>query len=199
MARLQLSSEELETMRAHLSDVALGVYRQEGLAGLSFRRLAESAGVSHTLPYRYFDNKEALLARMRTDALARFEVYVREFEGRADKPLAQVESVAQGYMAFAIEHPQDYMLIFSAEQPSPERYPEVLAMRRRLVDHVVDLVQRCIDKGELAGNAREIAHHFWVALHGLLTLHTTDQLVHGMDLEEILPSLIQRLLLGARA
>ena len=86
------------------------------------------------------------------------------------------------------------MLIFATEQPSPELYPDVLAARRDVFDHVVAVLQRCIDAGLLRGQAREIAHHFWVALHGLLSLHTADQLVHGMELDEIVVPLIQRLL-----
>jgi len=194
MPRIQLSEDEMESMRARLSTTALDVYRREGLSALSFRRIAEAAGISHTLPYRYFENKEALLARMRADALATFEAYVREYESRADSPLGKVQSVAEGYLTFAREHPEDYMLIFATEQPSPELYPDVLAARRDVFDHVVGVLQRCIDAGLLRGQAREIAHHFWVALHGLLSLHTADQLVHGMELDEIVVPLIQRLL-----
>ena len=184
-------------MRGRLSATALDVYRREGLSALSFRRIAEAAGISHTLPYRYFENKEALLARMRADALGTFEAYVREYESRSDEPLGKIQEVAEGYMTFAREHPDDYMLIFASHQPAPELYPDVLAARRDVFDHVVGVVQACIDAGLLSGPAREIAHHFWVALHGLLSLHTADQLVHGMELDEIVEPLIQRLLSSA--
>ncbi|NKI16020.1 TetR/AcrR family transcriptional regulator [Spongiibacter sp. KMU-166] len=199
MPRLQQSQEEVEVMRSRLSLTALEVYRREGLSALSFRRIAEAAGISHTLPYRYFDNKEALLARMRADALSRFESYVREYEERVEGALEKVQSIAEGYLAFARELPEDYMLIFATEQPSPEQYPDVLAARCRVFDHVVDAVQRCVECGDLQGNAREISHHVWVALHGLLSLHTADQLVHGMALEEIVGPLLQRLLAAHRA
>ncbi len=194
MPRSQLSEAEMEEMRGRLSDTALSVYRHEGLAALSFRRLAEAAGISHTLPYRYFGNKEALLARMRADALGRFERYVRDYEKRTDEPLAQVRAIAEGYLAFATELPADYLLIFATEQPSPEQYPNVLKARRSLFDHVVAAVQRCVDHGLISGQAREISHHVWVALHGLLSLHTADQLVHGMSLEELVGPMLDRLL-----
>lgn len=198
MPRMQQSEQELESMRGRMSAAALELYRRQGLVSLSFRRIAEAMGISHTLPYRYFENKEALLARMRAEALGRFEAYVRCYEERADEPLARVQSIAEGYLAFAREHAEDYVLIFATEQPSPELYPEVLAARRQVFDHVVDALQCCIDAGLLAVDAREFAHHVWVALHGLLSLHTADQLVHGMVLEEIVGPLIQRLLDGAR-
>ncbi|GAB3377489.1 TetR/AcrR family transcriptional regulator [Spongiibacter taiwanensis] len=198
MPRAQQSEQEVESMRARLSEAALVLYRSDGLLSLSFRRIAEVLGISHTLPYRYFDNKEALVARMRADALGRFESYVRDYETRAHEPLEKVYSIAMGYLAFAREHAEDYMLIFASQQPAPEQYPQVLAARRRVFDHVVEGVQRCVDAGLLAVDAREFSHHVWVALHGLLSLHTADQLVHGMRLEEIIKPLLERLLGSAR-
>ena len=194
MPRAQQSIEDVEIMRSRLSAAAMEVYREEGLAALSFRRIAEMAGISHTLPYSYFENKEALLARMRSDALARFESYVRGYEARAEEPLSRVRAIAEGYLAFAQDYSADYTLIFVAQQPSPEQYPDVLTARRRVFGHVVDAVQSCVDAGLLTGSALEIAHHFWVALHGLLSLHTAGQLVHGMSLDELVPPILQRLL-----
>lgn len=199
MPRVQQSEQEMESMRARMSAAALQLYRSDGLVSLSFRRIADSLGISHTLAYRYFDNKEALLARMRAEALGRFEAYVRDYEASAEQPLDRVQAIAQGYLAFAREHSEDYALIFATEQPSPELYPEVLAARRRVFDHVVEALQRCIDAGLLQVQAREFAHHVWVALHGLLSLHTADQLVHGMQLDEIVGPLIRRLLDSARS
>jgi hypothetical protein len=57
-------------------------------------------------------------------------------------------------------------------------------------------VQACVDAGEVRGDARRIAHAFWSALHGLMTLHVNGQLVHGCDLDELAPALLD-LMLGA--
>ncbi|HSW11192.1 MAG TPA: TetR/AcrR family transcriptional regulator [Solimonas sp.] len=185
-------------MRTRLSSAGLDVYRQEGLEAVSFRRLAELLDVSHTLPYRYFQNKDALLARMRADALGRFESYVREHESRADGPLAQVHAVADAYIAFASRHQAEYLLIFATHQPAPELYPEVLQARRQVFDHAVEVLQRCIDAGLLRGEALELAHALWIGLHGLMTLHVAGQLVHGRTLDELVEPLLGRLLNAAK-
>ena len=46
----------------------------------------------------------------------------------------------------------------------------------------------------MEGDPREIAHGVWVSMHGLLTLHAANQLVHGMSLDELLQPLLQALL-----
>jgi AcrR family transcriptional regulator len=194
MPRAQLTTDQVETMRRRLSSAALRIYLDDGLEGVSFRRLAEAMGVSHMLPYRYFENKEALLARMRADALSRFEDYVREHESRSDNALTRVLAVAEAYVVFARQHPAEYLLIFATHQPSVDLYPELLSARRSLFDHAVEAAQRCIDEGRLSGNARELAHAVWVSLHGLLTLHAAGQLLHGMSLDELVEPLIRRIL-----
>jgi hypothetical protein len=85
-------------------------------------------------------------------------------------------------------------LIFATPQPPPQRYPELLAARISLFEHSVALVQECITAGLIQGNARELAHAVWAALHGLLTLHVANQLVHGYTLQQLVAPTIHRIL-----
>lgn len=194
MARPQLSSEAVDAMRQRLVDAALVIYRDKGLEAVSFRGLADAVGLSHTLAYRYFADKEALLTALRVDCTRRFEAFVRARES-VDAPLpARVRSIAMGYVDFAREYPDEYLLIFATDQPSPANYPELLAARRSLFEHAVEAVAEGIASGELQGNAREIAHAFWISLHGMMTLHAANQLVHGLRLEQLVEPVIARLL-----
>lgn len=194
MARPQLSSEAVNAMRQRLVDAALAIYREKGLEAVSFRGLADAVGLSHTLAYRYFADKEALLTALRVDCTHRFERFVRERES-VDAPLpARVHSIAMGYVEFARRHPDEYLLIFATNQPSPANYPELLAARRSLFEHAVEAVAEGIASGELQGDAREIAHAFWISLHGMMTLHAANQLVHGLRLEQLVEPVIARLL-----
>ena len=198
MARNALSAAEVDTMRTRLCDASLAIFREGGLQAVTFRALADAVGVSHTLPYRYFENKEDLLANVRVLCFERFEQFVRRRESGAQGALAQVFAVLDAYRDFVLGHPVEYSLIFATAQPPPQRYPELLAARRRLFEHSVDLVQRCIDDGILVGDAREITHAVWAALHGLLTLHVANQLVHGRTLDQLIrPMILQVLGLAA--
>jgi AcrR family transcriptional regulator len=198
MARNALSTAEVDTMRSRLCEASLAIFRRGGLEAVTFRALADAVGVSHTLPYRYFENKEDLLANVRVLCFERFEQFVRERESDAEGALAQVYAVLDAYRDFVLEHPVEYALIFATAQPPPQRYPELLAARRRLFEHCVELVQRCIDDDILAGDAREITHAVWAALHGLLTLRVANQLVHGRTLEQLIRPMVVRIL-GLRA
>jgi len=194
MPRNSLSAAEVDTMRTRLCVAALSMFREGGIDAVTFRGLAEAAGASHTLPYRYFENKDALLASVRVMCFDEFERFVRTREATATSELGRVLAVMDAYVDFVLEHPVEYTLIFVTAQPPPQRYPELLAARRRLFEHCVDLVQRCIDEGVVEGDAREITHAVWGSVHGLLTLHVANQLVHGCRIEELVRPTIHRIL-----
>jgi AcrR family transcriptional regulator len=199
MPRAQLTSEELDLMRLRLSRAALRIYRAEGLDAISFRRLAEAEGISHTLPYRYFENKEALLARVRIEVVNALDAFLLEREPPRRGTLAGVRRVVDGFVEFARQYPQDYLLIFTTHQPPPTDYPELLAARQRVFERAVQAVQACVDSGEAVGDAREIAHSVWICLHGLMTLHVANQLVHGYGLDQLVDPVMDRVLFSAAA
>jgi len=194
MPRHSLTVAELDSMRTRLCVAAVEIFRDQGLEAVSFRALAEVLGVSHTLPYRYFENKEALLASVRVLCFAEFERFVRARESLQTAPLARVFAVVDAYEQFVLEHSVEYSLIFATAQPPPQRYPELLAARRSLFEHSVELVQRCIDEGRVRGEARRITHAVWGSLHGLLTLHVANQLVHGYTIKQLIRPTIRRIL-----
>jgi AcrR family transcriptional regulator len=194
MSRNALTSQEIDSMRSRLCEHALAIFRESGVEAVTFRALADAMGVSHTLPYRYFENKEALLASVRVLCFEQFERYVREREAREASALNRVLAVLDAYVSFVFEHKIEYELIFATPQPPPQRYPELLAARISLFEHSVALVEECIAKGLIQGDARELTHAIWAALHGLLTLHIANQLVHGCTLQQLVTPTIYRIL-----
>lgn len=194
MARNALTAEEVDSMRSRLCSSALDIFRESGIEGVTFRALADHMGVSHTLPYRYFENKDALLASVRVMCFAQFERYVRERESREASAQGRVLAVLDAYVGFVFEHRIEYELIFATPQPPPQRYPQLLAARRSLFEHSVGLVQACITEGLIEGDAREVTHAVWAGLHGLLALHVANQLVHGLTLQQLVTPMIHRVM-----
>jgi AcrR family transcriptional regulator len=193
MPRLQLSDAELESMRSRLAAAARDLYLDEGESAVTFRRLAERMGLSHTLPYRYFDDKEALLAQARTECIRHFEAFILARDPLDAGPLARVHAIGSAYVGYVTRYPSHYRLIFATEQPPPDRYPPLLAARQRLFDHVMGAVRGCIDAGLVKGDARVMTHIFWITMHGLLTLHVANQLVHGCNLQQLARALMVNL------
>ena len=181
-------------MRERLAAAALAIYRADGVEAISFRRLADAVGISHTLTYRYFDDKDALLARVRAGCFLDFDRYVRERERHVGDLARHMDSIAQAYIRYGCEHPAEYRLMFSIEQPAPDRYPQLLAARRQLFDYAVAALERYVQAGVLAGDARTLVHALWITLHGLMSLHVANQLIHGRSLQQLAQPLVQQAL-----
>lgn len=190
MARAALSAEDMEVMRSRMAEAALQIYCQEGLEAISFRRMAEALGLSTMLAYRYFENKEALLARMRTQCLMDFDAHLRARLTHTE-PMERFVDAGFGYVEYVQRNPEHYLLMFSTHQPPPEQYPELLMARRQLFEYMISLVQACVDVGQIRGDARRMTHVAWMGLHGLLTLQAANQLVYGCTMDELVRPLLE--------
>ena len=97
----------------------------EGVGGLSLRKVAKQAGVSHAAPYSHFADKQALIAAISTEGFkqlyARLET-VRETYKKA--PQSLLIETAWAYIQFALNEPDRFKLMFSSVLEKERDYPE---------------------------------------------------------------------------
>ncbi len=192
MGRPKLSDEAFFTTRNRLTSCALQLYRDEGESAVSFRRLADAAGTSHTQPYRYFESKQELLVALRVLSTQNFQAFVLQRVTAASTAVGRIRRLAAAYLEFAESHPDEYLLIFSSQQP-PAEFPALHAARQSIVEYAEQLVAAAAD-GVTAKEVRLVAHQFWVAAHGLISLHVGQQLVHGCSIDDLFEPLINSIL-----
>lgn len=194
MPRNILSEREVDAGRQILSAAALRLYKEHGDGAVSFRKLAIITGTSHTQPYRYFESKEQLLAAVRLDCYRRFAELIRSSDVAGAHPAVRLKSIHGAILDYVRAEPTEYQLMFALDQPSLLEYPKLLSVRREAFDYVVDIVQQAVDQDLLRGEARDIMHIVWGAMHGLLCLETAGQLLHGRSLDELTEPLLKRVL-----
>lgn len=194
MPRAALTVPELQAQRQLVCAAALRLHKDEGASAVSFRKLAEVTGASHTQPYRYFDNKAGLFAAMRLECFRRFAALIRANDPAAADPATRLASIYDAILVYVRAEPDEYQLMFAADQPPLTDHPALLGARREAFDYLVGIVDEAIGRGLMAGDARDVMHIAWGAVHGLLNLHTAGQLVHGRDLESLTRPLLARIL-----
>src|SRR5262245_23477143 len=108
-----LTDVDVSDFRARLCEAALRRFGKEGEAGISFRKLAQDLGVSPTTPYRYFKDKDAIMAALRADAFDRFAQAMEQAYDRSEGPaLLRARAVMQAYVEFVRVDPKAYRLMF---------------------------------------------------------------------------------------
>jgi len=195
-----LSAAEVNAFRARLCAVAQQRFGKRGVDGVSMRQLAEALGCSPMTPYRYFRNKQEILAAVRAAAFDRFAAALEAATRRARDDLrAAGQATGEAYIRFALSEPEAYRLMFDLSQPHPERYPELVratARARRLMSaSLEDLVKA----GIFAGDPQLLGHVFWATLHGLVVLHLAGKLPAEPDFRTIQGEAMRLLVAGARS
>jgi AcrR family transcriptional regulator len=189
-----LSAEDIEEFQSRLCDAAEQLFAEHGIEAVTMRQLAAALGVSPMTPYRYFRDKEAILAAVRARGFNRHAEALEKayFETDGDV-VARTNASGAAYLRFAFENPQAYRLMFDVTQPHEEDYPELVAAAARSRATLTRHVQALIDAGHIEGDPNLIGHLFWVPLHGAIMLQFAGKLAPNLDASTILTELFDRL------
>jgi AcrR family transcriptional regulator len=157
-----------------------------GLEGLSLRRLAETAGVSKTAPYRHFADKRALMV---TIAAEGFRLLAEKLEAAQPGPasdgdaLAGIHALCRAYIDFARERPVLYKLMFS--RLGYELHSEACRLNsERAFGCLVSAVQAAQAAGWRPGmDGMALALSVWASVHGWAGLLIDGLLPAGVAAE----------------
>jgi len=195
-----LSKAEVEAFRARLCAVAQKRFAKQGIDGVSMRQLADALGCSPMTPYRYFRNKEEILAAVRAAAFDRFASALEEAARKTQGDLrAGGLAMGEAYIRFALGDPEAYRLMFDMAQPHPDRYPDLVRASARARHMMSAALEALVEAGIFVGDAKLLGYVFWATLHGLVVLHLAGKLPEKPDFRTIQQEAMRLLVAGARA
>ena len=144
------------------------------------REMADALGVSSMTPYRYFKDKDAILAAVRTRAFSQFAAAMESARSRIRKP--QKPKSGNAYVEFALAHPAAYRLMFDVSQPTFADYPELVAAMGRARLTMGGGLRELATEGRFKGDVELAAYVFWSAMHGAVMLELAG-LLEGSKLD----------------
>jgi AcrR family transcriptional regulator len=174
-----LSDTDVADFRERLCEAAERLFADRGPDAVTMRQLAAELGVSPMTPYRYFQDKNDILAAVRTNGFNRFAETLERARAAAGSARAKGAAVGEAYVTFALDHPQTYKLMFDLNQPDQDRYPELVEAARRAHANLTAWVEDQIAAGVMAGDPAQIGVMFWAAAHGLVVLELAGKLPQG--------------------
>jgi AcrR family transcriptional regulator len=173
------------SLPARIIEEAERIVVAEGYQGINMRRLATTVGVSATAIYHYYENKEAILRKLRIRAAEKLNDRIRSID-RSLPPHEFLHELGRQYLAHAHENPNLYRLQFEA--PFNER--------EEAGDHSVLYFTYLAARGALERMAgqeagmpdpRHAAMMGWMMLHGFCSLLMSGllPLAEGMSRETL--------------
>lgn len=161
--------------RRSLLTAARGLLLRHGYEHLSLRQVAARAGFSPASVYQYFDGKEQLMGALAAQAAATLTAGLFEASRRATTPAEALVELGLGYIRFATEHPEDFMLLFT-RRPSARRHlgqPVEEDSAYAVLASAVRLALLASDRAADAATVEQWAYGLWATAHGLAMLQST--------------------------
>jgi AcrR family transcriptional regulator len=158
----------------------IDVLAEEGVRGLSLRKVAQRAGVSHAAPYAHYADKQALIAAISTEGYRRLYERLRAVGERyPGDPLRQLVEGAWAYVQFALQEPDHFRITFSGAIEMEQAYPAFVEMSSKSFALVVEIVAACQAAGVLKPGPPELLTvSVWGLVHGLVSLLLEGQISH---------------------
>jgi AcrR family transcriptional regulator len=165
-----------------LIEAGAEILSKEGVKGLSLRKVARKAGVSHAAPYAHFPDKQTLIAAISTEGYRmlyeRLDAAVQRYR---DDPHRQLVEAAWAYVSFALSDPAHFKVTFSGVVEKEKDYPAYVEMSKKSFGLVVQIVAACQAAGVLKlGPADATAVSVWSLVHGFASLLLESQISHTL-------------------
>ena len=156
------------------------ILAKEGVSGLSLRKVAKQAGVSHAAPYSHFADKQALIAAISTEGFKQLYKQIASVrEAHSKKPSALLLETARAYIQFAMNEPDRFKLMFSSVIEKEKDYPEFVEASQENFQQLVSVVETCQQAGILkSGPSDLMAVSVWSSVHGMIMLIIEGQVSH---------------------
>lgn len=163
-----------------LIQAGIEILAKEGVSGLSLRKVASRAGVSHSAPYSHFKDKQSLIAAITTESFRQLYEELREaIAPFSSDPKWQLTAGALAYAQFALEHTDMFKIMFSGVLEKEKDYPAYVEATRQTFGQVVQVIQACQDVGVLRPAPPEVmAVSVWGQVHGIVSLALEGQISH---------------------
>jgi len=163
-----------------LIEAGIKILAKEGVSGLSLRKVAKEAGVSHSAPYAHFTDKQSLIAAISTEG---FKQLYAELDAailaHGGNPREQLLEGAWAYVQFAMKNTGTFKIMFSGVLEKEKDYPAFVEISRKTFEKVTDVVKACQDAGALHAAPPDVmAVAVWGQIHGVISLILEGQVSH---------------------
>jgi AcrR family transcriptional regulator len=166
--RIRSPRGEGDRLRTDLLAAAADLIAEHGeMEAVSLRAVARRAGVSPTAVYRHFDDHVDLLRDTVEHCWSTFYAQLRSANDSSDDPFEAFRTMGDAYVAYALEHPGQYRVLFSDKvELGDGKSPGGMAAFQLLVDVVTRMLAARGDDRDPVFVAVQV--HTWI--HGIVDL-----------------------------
>ena len=186
-------------LRDKVIRAAVDYIADHGPDGLSFRRIASDAGVSHQAPYHHFGDRDAIFAEI---GLLGFRKFTAELSAprRTDEDADPAIRMLERYVTFALRNKGYFRVMFRSDLCNMGDLTELQEAADESFDTLISLVSEVLGDSATVDDIRVMATTMWSVAHGLATLLIDGPLEHKIgtvrDRRELVRAVARQTLAG---
>lgn len=175
---------EQELSRERILEVARHLFVTKGYRSISMRSIGQHLGYSHgSLYYHFKDKAELFYALVQEDFKRLGRLFERIINHTSSEGIAKLELVMLEFIAFGLNHPHHYEIMFMT------RDEELLAYARseqsRCLEMFSSIVRQSLGVKALSDQDRQnIPRSMFLSMHGFIAYYIQDQ----VSFEEVKPA-----------
>jgi AcrR family transcriptional regulator len=177
---------ERTRLREELLTVAERLLQANGYAGFSLRQVAEETGYTPTTIYRYFKDRDDLLAAVLHQWFDKFAHVLDVADRSAVTPHDRLLAMSSAYLRFAVEHPAVYRVMF-LERMDIGVLPEGDTFEN---DPAFGVLMRATQALHDAGGTGSVdvmsaAMTLWAGVHGVAAMAVCSDMLEDVGAERL--------------
>ena len=160
------------SLRDEILQVSKDLLIKEGFSKISMRRIAGRANITATSIYLHFDSKDDLLLTLIEESIKTLKQALLDAVNKEYGLIDQLKMLAETYINYALDHPQEYEIIYMVR---PEEMPKYPKDKFRDVRSAYELIASIISEREYneymeVEDSLISAYTFWAQLHGVVSV-----------------------------
>ncbi len=166
------TKEELQQLTI---EATLALVKEQGVAQVTVRQIAEAVGYTPGMLYSIFDNLQAIFLHVNVASLKGLYAACVKAQKSSKQPEAAITAMGMAYLKFAEKNTHQFELLFQPVPPDVSR-PLELGVRIRSLFELVELELKALDPNATDAAVALGARTLWSGVHGAAALNATNQL-----------------------
>lgn len=171
--RKQRQLRKQEEIRNTILGAARNIIAEEGIQGLSIRKITNAIGYTPGIIYHYFKDKNEIIESLVNEGYQRILASISSVKRNENEPEKEIKEVFTNYIKAALAAPEEYKAFMLNNDPSILKKTGLLgkgiSKKSQTLQFLCDNLQRGINQGRYAPSDPELtAQIIWTSTFGLI-------------------------------
>ena len=170
------SDHSKEQIREMALKAAESIVEEQGLAGLSARKIAAKIGYTVGTLYLVFKNLDDLILNISARTLDALFGNMRDVVQKCQQPRTCVVAMGRAYVEFATQNPMGWSMVFEHRLPDGEELPHWFVEKVNKMFELVELQLTPLLEHQSEKEIDLVSKALWCGVHGICSLAVTGKL-----------------------